>query len=54
MAVGLCATGFEQKIMDIYEGKKTNAKNLLKEAVVALSLGKEWLDVSPHQRRVGC
>ena len=42
--------------MDIYAGKKTYAKNLLKEAAVAVSLGKQWLDVSAHRasRRRSC
>ena len=32
--------------MMIYAGKKICAKNLLKEAAVALSVGKEWPDVA--------
>ena len=34
--------------MEIYAGKKICAKNLLKEAAVALSCGKERPDVSSH------
>ena len=44
LASGPGTRGLEQKILEI------NAKNLLKEAVVAVSLGKEWRNKSPHKK----
>ncbi len=49
LAVGLGARGLEQKTREICAGKKMYWKRLLTEAAAALSLGKEWLDVSPHK-----
>ena len=49
LAVGLGSVGFEHKIKHIYAGKKIFGKNLLKDAGVASSMGKEWLDESPHK-----
>ena len=39
--------------MEFDAGKKMNANNLSKEAVVALSLCTEWPHVSPHAEGAG-
>ena len=41
LSAGLGARGLENKIMEIYAAKKSYAKNLFKEAVEAMTLGKE-------------
>ena len=43
------ARGLEQQITEIYAAKKIYAKNLLKDAAEATSLGKEWPEVSPYK-----
>ena len=35
--------------MVMYAAKRRNAKNLLREAVVAMSLGGEWIIETPHK-----
>ena len=52
LAAGLGARSLEQKMMEIY-AKKIYAKNLL-DAAEAMSLGKEWPEVSPHREEVPC
>ena len=49
LTVGLGSLGFEHKIMEIHAGKKIYAKNLLKEAAMALSVDNEWLNESPRK-----
>ena len=48
----MVARGVEYKIMDICAAMKINAMILLKEAVVAVSLGKEWPHESPHNEEL--
>ena len=48
LAAGLGALGFEHEIMDVYAGKEICAKNMLKDAAVAVSLAKGWPIESPH------
>ena len=45
----LAARGLEQKIMEIHAAKKIYAKNVLKDATEAVSLGKERPETSPSK-----
>ena len=50
MLYGFGAMGVAHKIMKIYAGMKMYAKNLLKEAAAATSLGQQLSNGSPHKK----
>ena len=52
LAAGLGQHGLESKSMELY-AKKICAKNLLNEDAEAMTLGEEWINETPHQRRAG-
>ena len=41
--------GLEHKIMQFYAAKKMYATNMLKDAMEAVRLGKEWLETSQYK-----
>ena len=50
MSYGFGAMGVAHKIMKISAGMKMYAKNVLKEAAAATSLGQQLLNGSPHKK----
>ena len=53
LATGCRAHGYDRKIMEIHAARKVYyAKNLLKDAVVAVSLNKEWREMSPFKEEL--
>ena len=40
------------KVLEIHAAKKSYAKNLLKAAAEALSLGRRWINETPHNEEV--
>ena len=54
MATGPGACGLEHNIIEIHAAKKIYAKNLLHDVAEAMSLGKEWLNETPHKNSWLC
>ena len=52
MSTGLGARGLEIEILEIHAARKRYAKNLLKEAAEALSLGRTWINETPPKEKL--